>query len=413
MSKILIASLGAGNYKNANYCCDGEIFENAQLPSELLVKIIKPDKIYFVGTNESAWGIADEQIGQMKYHRLVVPYGVQEDDWWQMLKILTGIKIQANDEIFLDITHGFRSMPLFSMLALIYFEKIHDAKTSGVFYGMWENKQKLKIGEKEIEVTPIVDLSPILKIKDWIEGYSLFKNFGDTSIISQLLGKEKAAEELSKQLNNISNVIGINYIRGICKISEEFNRTKSSCISLIDETFPPASLISNELFDVMGWFSGTEEEPYYKTHYRISQWYREHRRYTQCMILLAEIMLTFIVENIDKSKVFDRDFRDTIRVNVLVHKDVRNSFPEIKKAVNLANKMSVLRNQTAHADMRDAKDSQGLRPEEVCKKMQEYSKKVEKIINKSELAEYISCNSGNILKLIESGVNSVENDRLI
>lgn len=399
MSKILIASLGSGNYNPANYFFEDEIIRNALLPSELLIKVIKPDRTYFVGTDKSAWNIADERFGQGSYQRIEVPYGIHEKDWWQMLKNLTGIRILENDEIYLDITHGFRSLPLFSLLALIYFEKIHNAKARGVFYGMWEYPQKKVIDGEEIDATPVVDLSPILRIKDWIEGYSLFRNFGDISIISSLVKNEPRAEDLAGRMINISNAIGLNYIKDICRLSEEFEQSKDSLLSVIDDNFPPASLISHELFEVPGMFSGTEGEAFSAIHYRISQWYREHRRYTQCIILLAEIMLTFLVENIDKSKVFDREFRENVRINILCDKNAKKVFPEIRKLVEYANKMSQLRNQPAHADMRE---SEGLDPAEAHEKMLKYSQSVEKFINDSTLAKYISANSAKILDYVET-----------
>ena len=387
------------SYSKANYLYHDKLKRNAFLPSELLIQIIQPDRLYFVGTDKSAWDLADERIGVGKYQRVEVPYGIREEDWWQMLRNLTDISIKEGDEIYLDITLGFRSLPLFSMLALIYFEKIHNAKTMGVFYGMWEYPQSKIFEGEEIKTTPVVDLSPVLKIKDWIEGYSLFRNFGDASMISGLVMKKPEAEDFSEKLSHISNAMGLNYIKDICRLSEELKQLKNSVKQAIDKNYPPASLITDELFDVLGEFSGKEGETYSQIHFRISQWYREHRRYTQCIILLAEIMLTFLVENIDSNRVLDRNFRIKIGDNIINDTNTKEVFPEMKKFIKFAKKLGQLRNQSAHADMRE---SSGLKPGVAPEKMLKYSKETAKFINDHQLAKFIQDNSENIMDYIET-----------
>ncbi|EDP72904.1 TIGR02221 family CRISPR-associated protein, partial [Hydrogenivirga sp. 128-5-R1-1] len=165
--KVLISILGAGNYKETVYSF-GDIQEKTDYVLSVIEKAVKPDKIYIVGTEQSRWELADKSIKD--YEKVVIPFGTNHQEFWKMFEILSKLDVE-NKDIYMDLTHGFRSIPLFISTVMNFFEKVKNAKIKGVYYGMFEVKTDVK---------PVVDMLPILEMNKWIEGYTLYKEYGDS-----------------------------------------------------------------------------------------------------------------------------------------------------------------------------------------------------------------------------------------
>ena len=152
MKKILISVLGKGrqnDYELTEYKIENFPAKKSKLVSDILQDFIQPDKTYIVGTNESLWHVADEYI--KNYEKVIIPFGKNSDEFWQMFKIFSGLPVE-NSEIHFDITHGFRSIPLFVSTILNFFKNQKNAKITGVYYGIFE--------AKENGITPVVNMLP-------------------------------------------------------------------------------------------------------------------------------------------------------------------------------------------------------------------------------------------------------------
>ncbi|MHA1267847.1 MAG: CRISPR-associated DxTHG motif protein [Candidatus Helarchaeota archaeon] len=53
-----------------------------------------------------------------KYHLVDIPEGKSESELWDIFNIITKI-VDEDDEIYFDITHSFRSLPMFTFFPLI------------------------------------------------------------------------------------------------------------------------------------------------------------------------------------------------------------------------------------------------------------------------------------------------------
>ncbi|NLZ53010.1 MAG: TIGR02221 family CRISPR-associated protein, partial [Thermoanaerobacteraceae bacterium] len=101
-------------------------------------------------------------------HCFVIDYGLDEKEIWNNFDVIMriGETLTEDDEIYLDITHAFRSIPLFLyiMLDLIRILKLRsDFKLAGLYYGMLD-----VIGE--LKHAPIIDLSPLYNMTLWTRG---------------------------------------------------------------------------------------------------------------------------------------------------------------------------------------------------------------------------------------------------
>ena len=82
--------------------------------------------------------------------------------------------LRDGDEIFLDITHSFKSLPLFTTTALSFIKDVANKKIhlSGIYYGMLEAGR-----EFDNNIVPVVDLSYISELQNWIKGAHSFYHF--------------------------------------------------------------------------------------------------------------------------------------------------------------------------------------------------------------------------------------------
>ncbi|MCF6204249.1 MAG: TIGR02221 family CRISPR-associated protein [Methylococcaceae bacterium] len=113
----------------------------------------------------------------------------------------------------IDITHGFRSIPLFISTILTYFENTKKADVQGVYYGIFEARDQNNI-------TPVVNIQPLLELNDWITATSVFAEYGDGRKIATLLSNHykklepdqkrefNAIQKLSSQLEFHSKAVG-------------------------------------------------------------------------------------------------------------------------------------------------------------------------------------------------------------
>lgn len=83
-----------------------------------------------------------------------IPSGQSEDELWQIFEAVVN-SVEPGETIILDVTHSFRSIPLFVFLAGIYLQKARNVTIAGVYYGAYE---------RDRERSPIFDLTPTLKI---------------------------------------------------------------------------------------------------------------------------------------------------------------------------------------------------------------------------------------------------------
>lgn len=344
MRKILIASLGAGDkkreYKIGNYNINGRIYTEKYIAAAL-DKEFKMDKIFYIGTLGSMWeniyidyckgnsvnidenykselelkmldflDMTNENkknvsfdfmnldrikdISKGKINPILTRYGLDDkenfENFNQILKIID--ELQDGDEIYLDITHSFRSNAFWIFLVMNYINDVADKNINikYISYGMFEAKEK---NEKGIEVVPVVNLKLFLDLTKWIKGAYSFKNFGNSTLIRELLD-ESGNEKIKNKLENFSNSININYVSSIKENINYFKRN----LEIIDKIDGPGKLIIPKIVrEFLEHFNGTEEE--YDILLRLAKWHYKEERYAMVYTNLIEAIKSYIIKTLD------------------------------------------------------------------------------------------------------------------
>lgn len=146
-------------------------------------------------------------IGKLRKKK--APDGQTEEEQWELFELLYE-EIREEDEIYFDITHGFRSFPIMALLIGNYVNTVKNARVSGLYYGNFESLGPAKYVEENIpedkRLAPIVDMTPMLRLFDWSIGISAFLNTGNPKQIIELTKKQLSTDHQNPELRLLRDV---------------------------------------------------------------------------------------------------------------------------------------------------------------------------------------------------------------
>ncbi len=142
--------LGRGQLHESTYTYQGQNCET-RFFAEALVSFFNPDTLVVVTTGKASQEPVSEKdktdrltaiqnllANQTEVISVTIPEGESEEQLWQIFNTVVG-KIQDGDRVLFDITHGFRSLPFLTFLALAYVRNVRrDVEIERVVYGAYE-----------------------------------------------------------------------------------------------------------------------------------------------------------------------------------------------------------------------------------------------------------------------------------
>lgn len=265
-------------------------------------------------------------------HVLLIRYGLNEKEITENISIVLGLDslINTGDEIIVDVTHSFRSLPIFIMNLLLYLTNVSskNPKISHIYYGMLEMYNSM-------HYAPIVDLNKILELNKWIVGASAFKNYGNAYQICELMkGKDS---QLVTQLANLSNVLNLNHLNKLEGEVEKMKKLKDK-----DYSDPLPELTVKPVVDDFLKEFGTATENHALFQYTLAKWQFKNMNYALSLLSLAESIITYACIKANKGWEAQKD-REKVKEEIRKKKsslpvDLLDCYEIIRK----------LRNGTAH-----------------------------------------------------------------
>ncbi len=200
----LLTFLGTGNYQETTYCW-GEMCHASRYCPAALVHFFRPEWT-LVGLTEAAQAMHFEPLtAEIKPVTQVTPVsileGKSEAELWAIFDILT-TQFAEGDELIVDLTHGFRSLPFLGFLAVAYLRIARRVNVHGVYYGAWEAR------DKDTNRAPVFDLTPFVALLDWTIAADRFERLGDAGDLARLLrdkmppGPLMGVDEQARALGN-------------------------------------------------------------------------------------------------------------------------------------------------------------------------------------------------------------------
>lgn len=209
--KLFISFLGTNVYKECIYYDNKKDYtptpfiQTATLEQIGVNDWTETDAICIFVTDNAKKLNWDESISERKSNNETIPYhglekelndmqlkaafesvpivdGKDEDEIWQIFQTVFD-KLQDEDEIYIDLTHAFRYLPMLVLVLSNYSKFLKHTTIKHLSYGNWEAR------EKETNRAPIIDLLPLTMLQDWTNAAADFLKYG-------------YAGELKKVINN-------------------------------------------------------------------------------------------------------------------------------------------------------------------------------------------------------------------
>lgn len=194
--KKLITFLGTGDYSVVTYNY-GNTCVRTRYVQECIANILGSDVEFIVVLTEKAKATnwegkgkakgSDEECDKLqniliknniKYRELEILDGNNSDEMWSNFdKIFDAL--EEGDEVYVDVTHSFRSIPFIIMSVLNYARFIKNIEVKDIFYGAYDAKVN--------DVAPIFNLSIFNHITDWTIGAEKFLNTGDSRQLAMII----------------------------------------------------------------------------------------------------------------------------------------------------------------------------------------------------------------------------------
>jgi len=166
----LLTFLGTTSYQPATYVWrspDGEQHEHTtRYAPAAAYRFLRADGIVVLATSEACAahlaGLRQEVGPAVDISVEHIPGGANEQELWQIFAAVARCARQG-PAMALDITHGFRSLPLIALLAVAFLRAVHRVEVERVVYGAWEARDT----RVDPPRAPLFDLTPMLSLLEW------------------------------------------------------------------------------------------------------------------------------------------------------------------------------------------------------------------------------------------------------
>ena len=236
--------------------------------------------------------------------------GKNEDEMWKIFQTTFEL-IQDGDELYFDLTHSFRYLPMLILVLGNYAKFLKNIRIAHISYGNYEARIE--------EGSPIVDLLPLTVLQDWTFAAADFLHNGRSEQLTQLTqqlfdpilrdtrGKDQQAQALKKFSDTLNNIINnLQMCRGL-KITEDKDiyRLKKSIDQLSEDIIAPLVPVVKRIERS---FTNFIPDSNILNGLHAAQWCYDNHMYQQSITILQETIVTYICNNNELS-VTDKNAR--------------------------------------------------------------------------------------------------------
>lgn len=235
---------------------------------------------------------------------VLIKYGIDEKEIHENINRILGLEqyLETNDELIVDISHSFRSLPIFIMNLLIYLQNVSPKKItiSHIHYGMNE-------ASREFGYSPVVDLKAMMDVQEWITGAYAFSMFGNTYKISKLLEKEN--KSVAPILRGFSDAMNLNYLYPMQSETQKLSGIKNRDY-LTDLPKLIITPIVNQFVDTFRVKNEAHRQSYFQL--KLADWQYKHKKYAQAYLTSNDALISYVCE-INNMPWDDFDCRETAK----------------------------------------------------------------------------------------------------
>lgn len=273
----LISLLGKAvkGYRTANYAFDDHTVRTEPFFGMALLEQAKPDRLILAGTVGSMWDVffdhqhtdddatlalidavasqsASAEILAVHEQRLTQKLGIPVQcllisyarNEAEQITILTDLAehLAPGEKVILDVTHGFRHLPMLALVAARYLARVRDVQVQEVYYGA------LEMTDPDTGLTPVLRLSAMLQMLDWIDALAVYESSGNYGVFAPLLQQDGMQPARANMLAQAAFFERIgNPVQAKQSLSGAHNHVR-------DHPGPLGQLFKTTLTEHIGWF---------------------------------------------------------------------------------------------------------------------------------------------------------------
>jgi CRISPR-associated DxTHG motif protein len=254
---------------------------------------------------------------------LIIPSGETRKEQIEIFhKIASSLEelVTENSNIVLDITHSFRSLPLFTMSVFNYLTEVrhNTIRLDKIVYGRLEDGM-------------IIDVTAAAEFNTWTKAAHAFSEYGKGELLANLL-----PENEGKAVQSFSDALSLNYVNDITKQIGKLEELLETFDNEIGFLIVPKVIESfiNRLKSTVNEASAFQ--------YQLALWHFENKNYNSSYLLLTEGLITKICE-LENTNWKNKDDRTAA-------KQLLFSCPNYSKFNRFYHQINQIRNELVHAN---------------------------------------------------------------
>ncbi|MDR3178039.1 MAG: TIGR02221 family CRISPR-associated protein [Campylobacteraceae bacterium] len=369
MAKILISLVGTGkiindgeskSYKRTDYSLNDKLY-NESFVANAIIKHYQINKLFFIGTNVSMWDeigntfdvddnictlcyekqnskslaeddliplaeAIDRKLGQKGSKCIIIKEGCDNDELWETFERFIEIldTIDDSDELYLDITHLFRSISVMALVMSEFGLSYKRFKIKGVFYGQLNS-----------EKSPIIDLSVFFEFLEYSKAIRDLKLYGNGHSLNELLKNSNESKEIKDSFEDFSCALSV---ADMGAMQQSIKNIKGQIKTFGESKNPIIKIISKQLFPFIKRFDTNASLS--KFQFTLAEWYAENSNYAMAYITLVEAIISVKCEA-EKKDSENKNNRKEVKKELFDNPIYKASFTEVDKIRNnIAHKIS-------------------------------------------------------------------------
>ena len=325
--KVFISVLGTGPYSECTYSADGhDIMTTRYIQLATLKYLFEKEE-----KNDNKWTSTDaalifvtkkskddqwdkgkartsngetvftsglkEESEKMRFPMTWVPKpiddGKDEKEIWEIFNVIYD-EIKEGDELYFDITHAFRYLPMLLLVLINYVKFLKNVTVKSITYGnfMAEGTNK-----------PIMNLTSISQLQDWTYAAGTYLDSGNVDKLVEMSGTNYTdfAEKLKETIADFHTCRGISIIE-----SSNIKQVKTLMNSMDTSNLPPLKFVFDK---IKADFSKYDDVLNVKNGSESAKWCYKNQLYQQAITILIETVISdiCIFENLDWKRRKNRD----------------------------------------------------------------------------------------------------------
>lgn len=367
--KVFISVLGTGFYGKCRYVAgdfvssETRFIQHATLEYLDVCNWTKDDAVYMLLTDKAKKENWDKTIVEREHFTikekipytglekvledmelpfaptvLPIPEGKNEKEMWDIFGKLYDA-LQDGDELYFDLTHSFRYLPMLVLVFGNYAKFLKGAKINHISYGNYEARDIVE------NKAPIVDLLQLTSLQDWTFAAADYLENGNAARLTNLctsslkpilqnmkdLNKDAAllnsfAQQLNTVIEERQTCRGINIVR-----SDHLKKLKKTANQLSTVIIEPLKPVVEKIKHSLDQFDDQENV---KNGFVAAQWCLSNGLYQQAATIFHENIITYFCmqEQLAWNVEEERGLVNT------AFQVVANDIPEEEWKINVKNK---------------------------------------------------------------------------